>query len=235
MCYTGYGACNCQSSETIMMILWVIAILAMNNAVVSPFPLTTITSSPGAAGSRYRLSAMDDKNIDEPIDVNRRNCLSTFMLCLLETKSFASNAAMENSQTVFKAGEALGVEASKARFVEAQRSLGYLLDNYDDVVKGGGDNVRRYLGTVGTSSGMYGISKVLKELQEEAADIIIYTETMIEFDAALRAADTAVYSANFVEFSAAKTKPEKFFEDARTEAKRMQVYLNEMASELDIH
>jgi hypothetical protein len=43
-----------------------------------------------------------------------------------------------------------------------------------------------------------------------------------------------VYSANFVEYSAAKTKPEKFFEDARIEIDRMQVYLDEMISQLDL-
>ncbi|KAL7581781.1 hypothetical protein ACA910_022314 [Epithemia clementina (nom. ined.)] len=142
---------------------------------------------------------------------------------------------MDNQQTIFKTGEALGVDASKARLVEAQNSLDYLVDHYDEIVKaGGGDNVRRYLGTVGTSSGMYGIVKVLKELQEEASDLVIYTETMQDFDYSLRAADTAVYSANFVEYSSAKTKPEKFYQDAKIEIKKMQSYLKEMASELDV-
>ena len=64
--------------------------------------------------------------------------------------------------------------------------------------------------------GMYGIPRVMKELQEEANDIVEYTENMNDFDAYLRQADTSCYSANFVEFSAAKTKPEKFFQDAKS-------------------
>jgi hypothetical protein len=97
---------------------------------------------------------------------------------------------------------------------------------------GGGDNVRRYLGTVGFTSSLYGISKVLKELQDEADDIVKYTENMNEFDAYLRAADTACYSANFVEFSAAKTKPEAFFKDAFGEVQKIKEYMNNMAAEL---
>jgi len=92
----------------------------------------------------------------------------------------------------------------------ARTDLSYLLENYDSIAEGGGDSVRRYLGTVGVTSGMYGITKVLKILQNEADDIVEYTEAMDEFDSYLRQADTACYSANFVEFSAASTKPEQF-------------------------
>jgi len=152
----------------------------------------------------------------------------------LGTNTLVANAAMENSQKVFKVGEKLGVEASKARFLEAQQSLNYLVENYDEVAKGGGDNVRRYLGTVGTTSGMYGISKVLKGLQEEASDMVTYTETMLDFDYSLQAADTAVYSANFVQFSSASTSPEKFFDDAKRETKNMRKYLIVLASELNL-
>lgn len=154
------------------------------------------------------------------------------------TNTIANAVVMSNDSaeaTVFKAGEALGPERARGRFVKAKESLQYLLDHYDEIVaQGGGDNVRRYLGTVGVSSGLYGIPKVLKELQEEAKDVVEYTENMYDFDFSLRAADTAVYSANFVEFSAAKTKPEKFFEDARLEAERMMGFMENMAAELDL-
>ena len=60
--------------------------------------------------------------------------------------------------------------------------------------KGSGDNVRSYLGTVGVATLMYGITKVLKELQEQADDIVEYTENMNEFNAYLSAADNACYS-----------------------------------------
>jgi hypothetical protein len=135
---------------------------------------------------------------------------------------------------VFTAGEVIGVKAAKERFLLAQKAVDELAQNYDEISKGGGDSVRRYLGTVGTASPLYGIGKVMKELQEEASDIVEYTETMSDFDISLRSADTAVYSAIFVEFSSAKTKPEKFFKDARFEIGRMQVYMDIMANELGL-
>jgi hypothetical protein len=136
---------------------------------------------------------------------------------------------------VFAIGRDMSLDDAKDRFRSAQRDLTYLLEHFDAVIaQGGGDNVRRYLGTVGVSSGMYGITKVMKRLQEEAGDIVEYTENMNEFDYSLRAADTACYSANFVEFSAAKTKPEKFFEDALLETERMLAAMEVMAKELKL-
>jgi hypothetical protein len=87
---------------------------------------------------------------------------------------------------------------------------------------------------VGTSSGLYGISKVFKTLQEEADDIIEYMELVNDFEQALRDADTACYSAIFVEFSAAKTKPEKFFNDAKADVARMQIYFKGLTAELHL-
>ena len=136
---------------------------------------------------------------------------------------------------VFAIGQDMSLDDAKDRFRLAKQDLTYLLEHFDGVIaQGGGDNVRRYLGTVGVSSGMYGITKVMKRLQEEAEDIVEYTENMNEFDYSLRAADTACYSANFVEFSAAKTKPEKFFEDALLETERMLVAMEVMAKELKL-
>jgi len=104
----------------------------------------------------------------------------------------------QSERGVFEAGKPLGIDDARKRFDAARESLNYLIENYDDIVgNGGGDNIRRYLGTVGTTSGMYGITKVMKELQEEAADVVEYTENMNDFGYALNAADAAAYSSNF--------------------------------------
>jgi len=137
-------------------------------------------------------------------------------------------------EKVFQVGETMGVEEAKARFQKARQTLNELLANYEEISKGGGDAVRRYLGTVGTTSALYGITRVMKDLQSECDDIVEYTENMQDFAYYLGAADTAVYSANFVEFSAAKTKPEKFFADAKGDAMKMKVYMDNMAAELGI-
>ncbi|GAX09583.1 hypothetical protein FisN_38Lu031 [Fistulifera solaris] len=143
-----------------------------------------------------------------------------------------TNAAIKNNQTVFREGESLTIEEAKARFQEGRTSMNNLLENYDAIAANGGDNVRRYLGTVGTTSGLYGIQKVLRTLQDEANDIVEYTESLSDFEYYLSAADTAAYSAIFVEYSAAKTKPEEFFADAKKAVQRMRACMDQMAQEL---
>lgn len=68
--------------------------------------------------------------------------------------------------------KALSPEEAEERFREGRKSVEYLLNNYDEICEVGGDNVRRYLGTVGTSSGLFGISKAMKALGERADDIV---------------------------------------------------------------
>lgn len=74
-------------------------------------------------------------------------------------KGTLKDRTMEEAEEHFRAGR-------------ASFGVAYLLKSYDDVCEGGGDNVRRYLGTVGTISGLFGISKALKKLAEKADDIV---------------------------------------------------------------
>jgi hypothetical protein len=138
---------------------------------------------------------------------------------------------------VFQPGEKIGVEEAKKRFALAQKDVEYLLDHYAEISKGGGggDNVRRYLGTVGVTSNMYGIGKVIKELREEAdVDIVEYTEAMNEFNAYLYQAEGAAYQSLFVEHSSAKGTPESFLSTAKQDVKNMQKYMNELAVQLNL-
>jgi len=152
----------------------------------------------------------------------------------IATAVVTTESASENAK-MFNPNQELSKKDAVSRFKNARVEINYLLDNYDSVVGGGGgDNVRRYLGTVGTTSSLFGIRKVMKVLQEDANDIVEYTENMNEFDSFLRGADTNCYSANFVEFSSAKTKPEKFFIDAKADIKQMAVAMGKMADELNI-
>lgn len=66
----------------------------------------------------------------------------------------------------------LSVAEAEERFRAGRASVDSLLRNYDEVCEGGGDNVRRYLGTVGTTSGLFGIRKAMKALAERADDIV---------------------------------------------------------------
>ena len=189
-------------------------------------------------GFVWKLLAQKDARNDGAFALHRRSMFVFLVsLTLSQRLNPPSNAVVMEppKDAIFQTGQAMGSEAAMRRFRDAQTALQYLIDNYDEIAKGGGDNVRRYLGTVGTTSALYGIGKVVKELQDLADDIVEYTESMNDFDYSLRAADTAVYSANFVEYSAAKTKPEKFFEDAKYQIGLMKKNMDVMAHELGIN
>jgi len=108
---------------------------------------------------------------------------------------------------------------------KVEEALGVLRDlttddaKFQEVVAGGGDNLRRQLGTVGQASPLFGIEKTLVALMAEVEDEVDYNENYERFVIALRAADADAYSANFVEFSAAKATPEGYFRSARRELK----------------
>ena len=185
--------------------------------------------------------AVEERCCDVDVQSVSRRFLFAAMPASILVNSLISNECCAHAvmmeqpkDQVFSVGEALGVEKAKARFREARKSLDDLIENYDDISKGGGDAVRRYLGTVGTDSALFGIMRVLKELKSECDDVVEYSESMDEFDYYLRSADTAVYSANFVEYSAAKTKPEKFFADAKADAFKMKMYMDKLAAELSM-
>jgi hypothetical protein len=172
---------------------------------------------------------------------NRRSFLQQFTKAATTSTSTAfilsqswtpqsADAVMNVKQTVFKAGEMLTAEEAKKRFHQARQSLQYLLDHYDEICLGGGDNVRRYLGTVGTSSGLWGIGKVMRSLQEEADDLVEFTETMTDVEASIQQADGSAYMAIFVTTSTSGTPPEKYFKDALIEAQRAAKGMDKMAS-----
>jgi len=106
----------------------------------------------------------------------------------------------------------------------------YLLKHYDEVCDGGGDNVRRYLGTVGTQSGLFGIQKAMKALGERADDIVEYTELSEEIEQTIVQASGSAYMAMFVTTSTSYTPPEKYFKEAKIEVERCAKSMDELAT-----
>jgi hypothetical protein len=193
-----------------------------------------------------RLQAISREE-EEPSDfpTRRRNVLQSFPYLLasfvwsqsVRGSNTAAHAAVmdNNSQKVFEVGKVLTIEQAKERLQEGQTSLSYLLDHFDEICeKGGGDNVRRYLGTVGMSSGLFGIQKVMKLLQTEADDIVDYTETMNDINAAINGADGSAYMAIFVSSSSSSTPPQRYFDDAKIEVKRAVQSMKDLVEQLDI-
>ena len=124
----------------------------------------------------------------------------------------------------------LTMEEAEERYRAGRATVDYLLKNYDEICNGGGDNVRRYLGTVGTTSGLFGISKAMKTLAEKADDIVEYTELSREIEQCIEQADGSAYMAIFVTTSTSYTPPAKYFGDAKIEVKRLAKAMDELAA-----
>ena len=167
-------------------------------------------------------------------DESRRGTIIAIAAQLSMPIMVANSAVMENTQTVFKTGQPLTMDEAIARLKEGRKSIQYLLDHYDEISEGGGDNVRRYLGTVGTTSGLYGIGKVMNTLSERADDFVEYTEVSNEVLKSIQQADGSAYMAIFVTTSTSQTPPSKYFGDAKIEVKRCIKALDELAALVDV-
>ena len=121
------------------------------------------------------------------------------------------------------------MEEAEERFRAGRASVDYLLNNYNEICEGGGDNVRRSLGTVGTQSGLFGISKAMKTIADKADDIVEYTELSSEIEQCIQQADGSAYMAIFVTTSTSYTPPEKYFADAKVEVKRLAKAMDDLA------
>lgn len=140
-----------------------------------------------------------------------------------------SHAVMDPSKNTKGTLKELSMEEAEERFRAGRASVEYLLNNYDEVCEGGGDNVRRYLGTVGTQSGLFGISKAMKTLADKADDIVDYTELSREIEQCIEQADGSAYMAIFVTTSTSYTPPAKYFADAKIEVKRLAKAMDDLA------
>ena len=108
----------------------------------------------------------------------------------------------------------LSKETPQAQVKAGYATLGKLLERMDEITAAeGGDGVRRYLGTVGTTSPVFGIQKVFLKLADviEPKDPELYFETLERMVTKISDADAEAYAANFVTFSSAKGKPEDFY------------------------
>jgi hypothetical protein len=229
-----------MNSYTIYSLLVLGCCMILEGSTVDGFSKSAIlpgVCNPSRPRSLIELNGVQQGNHFH--DTIRRRALAFlpgFLLTGVLSAGEAKAVVVENSSNtkVFTAAEVVGVVAAKERFLLSQKKVDELAENYDEISKGGGDSVRRYLGTVGTTSPLCGIGKVMMQLQEEASDVVEYTETMNDFEISLRGADTAVYSTIFVEFSSSSAKPEQFFKLAKADIGRMQVQMTTMANELDL-
>eukprot|EP00434_Breviolum_minutum_P026677 symbB.v1.2.023577.t1/scaffold2167.1/size87172/4 len=90
---------------------------------------------------------------------------------------------------------------------------------YKKVASGGGDNIRREVGTVGMTSPLFDVDKAFKALAEDADDPETYVETLERFTKGMTNADADAYSSIFSMNSAAATSPQVYIDKAFEELK----------------
>lgn len=186
----------------------------------------------------------------------------SFIFCLLNIFSFANSVSLKcfkrltttsivslivatNSltQNICIANAAVMDDPESIQRLVASRDQLILLDKDWDkiVVKGGGDEIRRYLGTVyGPSLPKSPLSSmplfVEKFIKSHSNDLNLseFEEPSAEFLQSLTQADFLAYSANFAEFSAAAgiddspNSPKQLLIKSHTAVKKAEKSLNEM-------
>ena len=85
---------------------------------------------------------------------------------------------------------AISVDDARSQWAAACKATDRLLSDWDTLSSGGGDAVRRELGTVGTSSPLFQLNKAVRVLQEEASDPIEWGENSEELLLSLGRADS---------------------------------------------
>lgn len=122
------------------------------------------------------------------------------------------------------------LEAARERVAAVAQKLEELAntETFAKVAAGGGDSIRRELGTVGTTSPLFDAEKAFKALAEEVEDPELYFETLEKLKEAVSNADADAYSSIFSMNSAAATPPQvytdrsfKEVQDARSAVRQL--------------
>merc|ERR1712194_41917 len=133
----------------------------------------------------------------------RRFLFQATSILPLATKGTASSAAAPTTS-----------DSALAQWKESVKTIDNLYVNYDTISNGGGDAIRRELGTAnfGTYvSPLFQIDKAFKVLRDDPnVDLVEFTELAEEFTNALVRADTMAYSANFAGGSGKPTPPQVY-------------------------
>ena len=141
--------------------------------------------------------------------------VSTSALMPVAASATGNMPAVQGKPTVMDGAvkKAATPEAARAQIAAGFTEINRLLAEFDSIVAGGGgDNVRRALGVVGTESPIYLIEPAFRLLFESDESLPMeYIELVESLMRNLSSADSEAYSAIFIEFSSAKGKPADYF------------------------
>lgn len=197
----------------------------------------TVKRSSESAGTHIPLRAASH-NDETPLigSQTRRNLIQIPIQLAVIAQTIQAQAQPASAAAIGEKVKALTPEEAEEKFREGYKAINYLLDHYEEVCDGGGDNVRRYLGTIISNppSGLVGIGKTMKALEDRADDFIEYTEMSEEVVKSINQADGSAYMAIFVTSSTSYTPPKKFFDDGLIEVKRCKKAMEEIAAMIHI-
>ena len=141
--------------------------------------------------------------------------VSTSALTPVAASATGNMPAVQGKPTVMDGAvkKAATPEAARAQIAAGFTEINRLFAEFDSIVAGGGgDNVRRALGVVGTESPIYLIEPAFRLLFESDESLPMeYIELVESLMRNLSSADSEAYSAIFIEFSSAKGKPADYF------------------------
>jgi hypothetical protein len=145
-------------------------------------------------------------------------------------RSFLSTIATATTSAAFiplqsaNAAAPLTQDTARTQWNSSVTTINSLLKNWDNV--GGGDAIRKELGTANFGSGispLYQIEKAFKIIRDDDnVDLVEFTEQSEDFLACLARADTMAYSANFAGGSGKPTPPQVYIDKARKEVEALQ-------------
>eukprot|EP00438_Fugacium_kawagutii_P023609 Skav205965 [mRNA] locus=scaffold442:605548:612005:+ [translate_table: standard] len=175
--------------------------------------------------------------------LGRKALLAFLMLSIIASRSAVFIAPQDISRRSGLLLTLLGASAAEAAQMEpkeqvtaAMQKLEELTDpeNFKKVAAGGGDNIRRQVGTVGTSSPLFDVDKAWKALAEEAEDPEAYVEVLERFTKGITRADADAYSSIFSMNSAAATSPQVYIDKAFEELKVAKAAARELTNMLKL-
>ena len=141
--------------------------------------------------------------------------VSTSALMPVAASATGNMPAVQGKPTVMDGAvkKAATPEAARAQIAAGFTEINRLFAEFDSIVAGGGgDNVRRALGVVGTESPIYLIEPAFRLLFDSDDTLPMeYIELVESLMRNLSSADSEAYSAIFIEFSSAKGKPADYF------------------------
>mmetsp|Transcript_6729 Transcript_6729/g.7406 ORF Transcript_6729/g.7406 Transcript_6729/m.7406 type:complete len:203 (+) Transcript_6729:84-692(+) len=145
---------------------------------------------------------------------------------LLGTTAVATSILTRGTAPALAAVAAATPEAALKQWKDSVATIDNLYNNWDTISKGGGDAIRKELGTANfgpTASPLFQIEKAFKVLRENPdMDIVEFTEQSEEFVNALVRADTMAYSSNFAGGSGKPTPPQVYIDKAKKEVADLQ-------------